>query len=441
MKIELTIKTTYLPEWGLWEGLRELAQNGRDAELEFDAPFTVRHRKDSNTLVFENEGCILPHEALLLGHTSKADRADLAGKFGEGMKLGILALVRMGLPVKIRSGSEVWVPSIQRSEKFDADVLVFDIQKGREPKNRVSVEIGDVTVESWEQFKYLFLFLAKLDEKTLVNTPNGSLILDEKYHGKVFVKGIFVGNDSKLHFGYDLSDAEIDRDRKMVAKYDLQYRTQCIWREALVRRPDLIGDFGKLLDRQAADIDGIDTWSAGNLPVEARKALAADFVERHGEGSLPVGSLSESQDVEHLGKKGIVCPKPLKSVLETVLGTVETNKIKLAEETLKLYGWHELDEIEKGNLTSAISLVNMIEPVKLDDVDVADFRDPKLMGLYKGGRVQIAKKHLSNRSKTLETLVHEIAHRVGGDGEKGHVANIERIWGGIVENLMGKAAN
>ena len=74
MKLELTIKTDYMPGWGIWEGIRELVQNGRDAEVEQDALLTVRHRKESDILVIENEGCTLPHEALLLGHTSKIGR-------------------------------------------------------------------------------------------------------------------------------------------------------------------------------------------------------------------------------------------------------------------------------------------------------------------------------------------------------------------------------
>lgn len=434
MRIELSIVVNYMINWGIWEGLRELIQNARDAAVEYDATFSVRYA--NGKLYIENDGTTLAYEALLLGTTSKSNRPDLIGKFGEGLKLGILALVRAGMPVKIRSGSEVWVPSIQRSDKFNADVLVFDIEKGRKPQNRVAIEIGGIDAETWEQFNKLFLFLAKIPDDKMVQTSAGTLILDSAYEGKVFVKGIFVGNDSKLSFGYDLVDGEVDRDRKMVAKYDLQYRTQGIWREALARRPDLIGDFGKLLDRQSADVDGVDTWSAGYIPEAARKTLAAEFVERHGDGALPVGSLSESQDVEHLGKKGIVCPKPLKSLLETILGTVDSNKQKLTKETLKLYGWHELDAVERAHIESAIAMVNPVEPVTINDVDVADFRDPKLMGLFKDGRVQLAKKHLGDRKETLTTLVHEVAHRVGGDGEKGHVANIERIWGGIVEGLL-----
>src|ERR1700722_2115045 len=93
VKLELSIKTNYLPSWGAYEGIRELVQNGADARVELGASFEARHRKP-DTLVLENEGATLPHEALLFGHTSKAGRSDLIGKFGEGLKLGVLALVR-----------------------------------------------------------------------------------------------------------------------------------------------------------------------------------------------------------------------------------------------------------------------------------------------------------------------------------------------------------
>ena len=437
MKIELTIKTTYMPSWGVWEGIRELVQNGRDAEVEHSAPLTVRHR-ESDVLVIENVGTTLPYEALLLGHTSKSQRVDLIGKFGEGLKLGCLALVRAGYPVRIRSGSEVWVPAIQKSEKFQADVLVFDIQKGRKADNRVAVEIGNVDAESWEKMQELFLFLkGSIKDEECVQTYNGGLLLAERFHGKVYVKGIFVQNDPRLQYGYDLYDADIDRDRKMVAKYDLQYRTNTIWRDALGKRPDLVADFAKLLDREAADVEGIDDWNAGFIPEVAKKALAALFRARHGDNALPVSSLSESAEIEHLGKRGIVCPKPLRAILEKELGNASANKAKLREEVTQTYGWHDLVEGEKANLLDAIRLVNGVEPVSLESVDVVGFRDPNLEGMFRDGRILVAKRLLENHRQTLTVMVHEAAHRQGGDGEKGHVENLERIWSGIVANLLG----
>jgi hypothetical protein len=435
MKIPLSIKTTYLPNWGAYEGVRELLQNGRDAEVEYGAKLTVRYRKETGTVVIENTGCVLPYEALLLGHTTKTDRADLIGKFGEGLKLGVLALVRAGHSVKIRTGSEVWVPSIQRSETFKADVLVFEITRNHADKNRVQVEIGNLGEGAWKDMQECFLFLGTVKDDEIVKTSYGSLLIGPRFADRIYVKGIFVSNDPRLSYGYDLVDADIDRDRKMVSKYDLQYRTQGIWREALNRRPDLVDPFVKLLERESADVEGIDSYSAPFLGEAAKETIAKSFLDRHGEDALPVGTLGESQDVEHLGKKGVVCPKPLRAILEQKLGSVETNKARLREEATTRYGWHDLSDVERAHLERAIRLVNGVEPVTLDDIDVVDFRDEKLQGMFSNGRILLAKKVLSNRSETLETTLHEVAHRTGGDGEKSHVANIERIWSAIVERI------
>lgn len=439
MKIELSIKTTYLPGWGAYEGIRELLQNGQDAKNEFDAPLDVHLRKETATLVITNEGCTLPVEALLLGHTSKVGRPDLIGKFGEGLKLGILALVRAGHAVKIRSGSEVWVPSIQRSEKFTADVLVFDITKGHKPSNRVAVEVGGVDEEVWASIKDCFLFLDPMPESECIRTPSGSLLLASRFAGKVFVKGIFVSNDPRLSYGYDLQDADLDRDRKMVAHYDLQYRTATIWREALVRHPELMTDFSKLLEREAADIEGVDQYNAMTFEDHVQQTLANDFIRRHGQDAIPVQSLGESQDVEHLGKKGVVVPKSLRAMLEQRLGTVEGNKAKLRNEVTASFGWHDLTAEEKANVERAIELVNGVEQITINEVDIVSFRDDKIRGMFKDSRALLARKIISDRDLCLRVLVHEVAHRTGGDGEKSHVANIERIWSGIIAHLTDKA--
>ena len=434
MKVELSIQANYFPEWGVWEGVRELVANARDAEREFSAPLTVRHRKEGGVLILENEGATLPHEALLLGFTTKQGQSEMIGRFGEGLKGGVLALVRAGLAVKIRSGSEVWTPSIQRSEKFNANVLVFDIEKGRKEQDRVAVEIGSVTVEAWEKFRQLFLFLAK-DSEQIVKTSSGSLLLAEEHKGRIFVKGIFVGNDPKMAYGYDLYHAQLDRDRKMVEKYDLQYRTQAIWSSAMRVRPDLIEPFGKMLDEQAADVEGIGEYTARTLSDDVKKSIVDTFQKRHGEEALPVDSLAVSQEVEHLGKRGIICTKPMQHILESILGNAATNKAKLAEETLHLYGWHDLSDVERANLIDAIATIHPVEPVAIDEVNIADFRDVRIRGLFKDGKIRLAKKILADRSTALRVLVHEVAHRAGGDGEKGHVSNIERIWSGVVERL------
>jgi hypothetical protein len=439
MKIELTIKTTYLPNWGAWEGIRELVQNGRDAETEFNAPLTVSWL--NGTLRIENEGAVLPHEALLLGHTSKEGRGDLIGKFGEGLKLGILALVRAGRPVKIRSGSEVWMPTIARSEKFNADVLVFDIQGGREDKQRVRIEVGGVTESEWTDMKTRFLFLVKSRKvSATVGTYSGDLLLDDKYKGKVFVKGIFVMNQPKLQYGYNFADVDVDRDRKMVHGYDIDYAAKSIWRSAMSQRPDLFEDFYGMLESGAEDVRGFDKYAAMDIGAEVVQQAAEKFFAQFGEDAVPVANTAESADIEHLGKRGIVVKPQLAALLQKHTGDIETVKAKLANEATKVYSFGDLESEERLILTNAMTLLSLagVTGRKLS-VDVVDFRSDSFRGMHlPDGTVQLARKILNDRDLTLQVLIHEVSHDHGSDGEKGHVAAIEANWSKVVSHLRDK---
>jgi hypothetical protein len=438
MKMELTIKADYLPTWGVWQGLRELVQNARDAEHELGAPMTVDWH--NNVLRIENDGATLPHEALLLGHTTKVGRDDLIGKFGEGLKLGILALVRAGFPVKIRSGSEVWVPTIQKSEKFNAEVLTFDVTGGRKAENRVRIEVSGINKETWDGAKWKFRFLNKDAENDVVATTEGSLLLNDKVRGSVFMKGIYVSTDPKLEYGYDVAHGELDRDRKMMETWAFAFRAKNILGEAMAKRPDLLSGFIGALERQSADVLGIETTYNTGIPMPVKEAVAADFKSKHGPDAVPVRTLGESKDLDHLGKKGVVVSEALAAVLTGTMPSSETVKAALREETVKRYGWSDLTTDEKRRLEEAVSLINGsgVAKTSLDNIDVADFRSAELLGLFKDGRIILSRGQLADDAKSLSTLVHEVAHTAGDDGAKDHVATIEAIWSGIVSSLRHK---
>lgn len=440
MKIELTIKSTYMPEWKIWEGVRELVQNAIDAQTEHGATMTIRHR-DGNILVIENEGVVLPHEALLLGHTTKTDRNDMRGKFGEGLKLAALAIVRSGHFIKIRSGSEVWIPSFQRSDRFDADVLCFQIAKGRKAEQRVQVEVHGISAEAWTTMRKLFLFLGDGRKKaTRVKTSFGSLLLDPESKGMLYCKGIHVQNDHDLAYGYDFDNVEIDRDRKMIDKWSLQYQMQQIWMSALGQRPDLVDSFQIMLDDNSPDTKGIGEYTAKYMPVDVFDSVVAEFERRHGRDAVPVDSLAESEDVGHLGKRGIVVGDALGHILRRKYGTLVEIKARYATEVTRTYSWHELSDLEQTSLKRAVDTTAKVTDMSLEMLEIVDFRDENLLGLHhkrdSGAEISLAKRILGSRKETLRVLVHEVSHREGGDGSKGHVSSIERIWADIVEALI-----
>ena len=438
-KFICSIDVRYLPNWGTAEGLREMLQNGKDAEIQFNAKLTVRHRPHTQILVVENEGCTLPLKSLLIGFSTKRDDRRLAGQYGEGLVFGILALVRGGHAVKIRTGGEVWIPRIERHDQADADVLVFQINPGREEKKRVAIEIDHVPEVMYKELPKKFLFLAndkETDER--VKTNEGTLILSQETRGDLYVKGIWVCHDPELAFAYDFADCDTDRDRKMIDTYDLRYAMRKVWASALRARPDLTKDLMKIIMDEYKDALGIDEYGATYFDETTRKKIAADFRKTFGDDAVPVSTLAESEELDHMGRRGVMVPKAWRALLETIFGKLSEIRANLAKEGHKKYGWNDLTREEQENLAYAINTAHRVEDaITIDKIDVVDFRDEKIDGLWKDDRIFLAKKSLASRSKALLVLVHEFAHLISmaGDGDKDHVSTIESLWSRIVDSL------
>ena len=447
MRLELSLKIDYVPHWDVSSGIREFVSNARDAEIEFRAPMKIdwyQNLKSSDAAVrtgvlrIENTGTTLPREALLFGYTTKLGNSEMIGSFAEGLKLSTLVLLRNGHPVTIRSGGETWEPAIERSDKFDAQVLVFHIADGRKEENRVRVEIGNITKDMWDGLQKNFLFLNKEDEMLQVRTSYGSLLLNPKYSGMIFVKGIFV-QQTASQFGYDLTQAELDRDRKMVDSYNRQDHQNQIWNRALVTRPDLMEIYFLLFDKQKEDIEGIQSWNTYQLPKEFVKYASEQFFARYGASAVPVGTVEESKDIEHYGKQGVVVTKQLGALLKSSIGDFETIKKALRNETKRSYSWSEFDPDQKDCFEAGCALIQQALGLPDTDpgyvsvmglVDIVEFGSPDLEGLYRDGRVQVRVDFLNQPDKFLQVLIHETAHHIsaGADGDKSHVASIENLW-------------
>ncbi len=94
--------STWRQEWGEWEAIRDIVQNALD-EAE-----AYRWGYDDEGLWISDRGRGVAVADFLLGPPKmKPDYA--RGKFGEGMKIASLALVRKGYHVHIETvGRELW---------------------------------------------------------------------------------------------------------------------------------------------------------------------------------------------------------------------------------------------------------------------------------------------------------------------------------------------
>jgi len=113
----LTLSPKYIPSWGKWEAFRELMQNVIDRKHEYEkAEIIFNYNTQKQRIVIGNKFSVLDKKTLVMGETTKANDDEMIGQYGEGYKLAMLVLLRLGTRIRIRTSNEVWAPEIKFQE-------------------------------------------------------------------------------------------------------------------------------------------------------------------------------------------------------------------------------------------------------------------------------------------------------------------------------------
>jgi hypothetical protein len=109
--------STWRQDWGEWEAIRDIVQNALD-EAE-----SYQYGYDSKGLWIADKGKGIAVADFLLGPPKlKPDYA--RGKFGEGMKIAALALLRKGYSVRVETvGRELWIIFLEQKVNGRAETL------------------------------------------------------------------------------------------------------------------------------------------------------------------------------------------------------------------------------------------------------------------------------------------------------------------------------
>ena len=416
---ELSLHADALPHWGRKEGFREILTNARDEELKSGTPTTFTYKPKQRILRLENSGAVLPAEAMLLGFSSKRENPSFIGTWGEGLKLGVLALVRSGLSVRIRSGSEIWTPKIIQSKRFAAKVLAFQV-KSSSPRNSTTVDISPVAPKEVPTIRALVRWFDR--SKDEVKVSSGALLLHPEDSGAIYVKGLYVCHMPDHVFGYDLNNIQTDRDRKMVAEHDLPWETSSIWAEALLRRPDLAEKLYPVLLRP----DAREVSFLHSAPPEALRPIVHLF-DLDYRATIPCRRAEEVQQAAYYGAKAQQFPPLLCSIIERIRGPYHDRVNKLASSPITVYSLHRLSPEEVSNLQVAVAILGRDSDGLAARIQVVDFADPAVQGQHAKGKILLARSVLNCLKTTLAILLHEMAHDFGGDGSVGHTRGIQEI--------------
>lgn len=226
---ELSLTKDYVSRWGMAEAVRELIQNALDSESPFVYEF-LDHGESVHELRLMSEFTTLTPQTLLLGATSKATTEDAIGSFGEGYKIALLVLTRLGYDVEIWNGDLVWKPRFRFSRTFGDDLLVVDEtvspERGRKGLTFHVRGLGDDDV-----VKIRASCLRMQDDVgSIKQTEFGDILLDQP--GRLYVGSLYVC-ETELKFGYNIKPKylRLERDRQTVSSWDLKELTVKCWYE------------------------------------------------------------------------------------------------------------------------------------------------------------------------------------------------------------------
>jgi len=202
---------------------------------------------------------------------------------GEGMKVGILALLRQGCTVNYYTNKEIWEWCF--CDFYDPDdnisnQLTIQLQPCRPRKAIHDTTISDDVREARrsavkhttvivENVRYGldinfedYLFLVQPPQDTLLASEYGTILTSMEHREKMFVKGIFVerrgaGHRPPLSYGVDFSQASLDRDRRsLMTGNQIAETLGNIWDDLISRdHPGALDMYLQLL--QVNDANGV----------------------------------------------------------------------------------------------------------------------------------------------------------------------------------------
>ena len=297
-----------MPNWGLTEAVRELFQNALDQQTTnptnvMDYNWSI---EDSCFWISSKES-LLEKSSLLLGCSSKADDASTIGKFGEGYKLALLVLTRLGYKVKVYNyaAKEVWVPKIIKSRRYGSDLLVIDVTKHiftSVPDSNLTFMILGIQSEDIYTIRKRSLFMHSTYDK--YDTTKGEILLEDCHAGMLFVNGLYI-NTVKLDIatkGYNFKPdvISLDRDRSLVSSFDLQWITSQMWKEITD------ADCKEMILSDAPDVEYLKNFLY-NSDTQLAEDTFDSFQCANGPTSVPVSKQWEADDI----KKNYPSLKPI----------------------------------------------------------------------------------------------------------------------------------
>jgi hypothetical protein len=462
--------STWRQEWGEWEAIRDIVQNALDEAEAYQWGY------DEEGLWISDRGKGVAVADFLLGPPKlKPDWA--RGKFGEGMKVGALALVRKGYSVSVETvGRDIWVIFLQQKVDGLADTLAAMWQPN-------GTRVGT-------RFHIIGYTGSAFADRFAVNLPRGSIIWESpsqittpvhrynqliKYQFKEVAPGATTLQPSRIYardiylrdinspYSYNLWSFELAPDRHAPKNEpDMWVDIGRLW--ACVNNVELLEGFLQwVTDPPVVRTDesynvSMDIWSMSKEPISGERY--ADFVKRNAIswqaawrrtfGNNAVIRTTDRWDgtVKHLGYYSVSVQWGVRDTLSKAI-TTDEELVRASQKRLR-----EVEIIPDERLT-----LRQLAHLKLARKIATYFHYPDIAGVYAAlippasdrvrtagmysrttREVYIASDQLERGRSTIDTVVHEIAHHTSGaeDLEEGHSQAMTYVAARVVELTAAK---
>lgn len=304
-RFELGMSLDYVPHWGIVEAVREIYQNAYDEEtINKENKMFYDYDADTETLRIGNKLSTLPTKTLLLGLSSKRDNEDTIGKHGEGYKVATVVLLRKGISVRILNYNEkeIWTAKVINSRRYGEKIGVFDVEKvsifKSVPEHNLVFELKGIIQDMMNSIIESNLNMQFIEN--CISGEYGTVLLDDKYSGHIYVNGLYVCTKTQCRYGYNIvpSLIKLDRDRGLIDSFDLQWALG----KVIVYTKD-----SKFINEIKNSWDGyyIRIY-LDNIGVDLAESVYDDsykkFKEKYGDDAYPVTTTDE---YNNLKKKGV----------------------------------------------------------------------------------------------------------------------------------------
>jgi hypothetical protein len=475
--IEYGITRKYIEtrKWENWEMFREIMQNALDEMHEVNNfrphvyPCRVEFRGILPVTVIEDNGRGLGIHHLLLGTSEK--KAWQRGKFGEGLKLALLAAAHRGIDVLIRSGDREIKPTFvtRDIEGVPVDIFCVCYKKELEPISGTRVEIRGLNLchvykERFVQGlpKECFKFTIEYANNIWYDIIDKKCTFNESF---IYVRDIYVSTMRDAEgkpglYSYNLYDVTIDESRRIPSGGSVRFDIKHVWADVVRKAHE--GDPGayELLKELLKNVIGECRQGRGSsVPVEV-DMFTFDFVSPYyydtvrkaykevvGEDVVLVYDEKLRDYAQAAGVNHIYCPQSMGENLEKILDSIGTIRRLVRDSVKQVVKPEEMDPKTRKTVMILEDIGKILFGPRFVNYTVVFAKmDPKYHGMadFDLKTVFLNYLHLQdNCIKTrswrmcsvwyISTLAHEVGHMVWKVMDK--TLEFERI----LTDLIGEA--